>query len=418
MRTRVSALCLALALFGELSPVWAIAAAPTSAAPARAAAQADSAETPAAPTPSQFLAQAGAAYKAQPDASTFGEFLRVFKGMLVQPAIAKAPAAAIVKANPILIELGVKVVDAGSGRLWTFPRVQHTREVIAQWNDVKTVTTFTGRRRRIKHVSYITTPRLHSLIIPTEVTVKDARFIGGEEGARFLVLVGDEAGSKLWLHAFRTENGLLVDAPNHFDSIPSFLTNNVSGRVSFRGSDLIFNVGRVVPAEGAQPTQLPEAESSTYRFWVKLTDTGYQLQKYVPDIVQFSTVRQFLEALANNRTDIARSMVADSKLLSIPKYVGVRGPSSTFRVVQMASPPSGAPRYRIITSQKDDLIFEIAKMKDKPIVRAIFIASPDTFLQEIGKILPTYDQVVPPTPSAPTDTTAADAKHPQKTPVQ
>jgi hypothetical protein len=74
----------------------------------------------------------------------------------------------------------------------------------------------------------------------------------------------------------------------------------------------------------------------------------------------------------------------------------------------MASPPSGAPRYRIVTSQRNDLIFEVARIKDKSMVRAIFIAPPDPFLQEISKILPTYDQVVPPV-AAPTDTTAAAA---------
>lgn len=363
------------------------------------------------PTQSQFLAQAQAQFKANPNTGTFAEFLRVFKGFLAQPGMSKTPAAAIIKANPVLSELGAKVIEAGAGRLWIFPRIPYSREVIAQWFDTKATTTMVGRRHKIKRVTYTSISRLHSLVLPGEVTLKDARVLAGDEGARYLVLVGDEAGSRLWLHAFRTTEGQLVDSPNHFDSIPTFLTNNVSGKVAFRGPDLILTVGRVVPANGSQTTQLPEAESSTYRFWVKLTDSGYVLQRYVPDIAQFSTVRQFLEAIANNRTDVARSLLADSKLLSIPKYVGVRGPSSTFRVVQMASPPSGAPRYRIITSQKNDLIFEIARMKDRPIVRSIFIAPPDTFLQEIAKILPTYDQVIPPT-ATPTDNTAAEAKHP------
>jgi hypothetical protein len=51
-------------------------------------------------------------------------------------------------------------------------------------------------------------------------------------------------------------------------------------------------------------------------------------------------------------------------------------------------------------------------MKDRPIVRAIFIAPPDPFLHELARILPTYDQLVPP-PATPADMTAADAKRAQ-----
>lgn len=366
---------------------------------------------PAALQPNPYLQQAGMALQAAPNAQSFAQFMQVLRGMLAQPGMNKMPAAAIIKTNPVLTQLGVKVIDAGAGRVWTFPRINYTREVIVQWFDTKAVTTFVGRRHRIKRVSYTSIARIQNMILPVSVNLKEARIIGGDEGARFLVLVGDEGGSQLWLHAFKSVDGGWVDSPDHFASIPSFLTSNVSGKVAFRGTDMIFSIGRVVPAEGTQSTQLPEADSSTYRFLLKLTDTGYQLQRHVPDVAQFGTVRAFLEALANNRTDIARAMLADSKLLSIPRYVGVRGPSSTFRVVQMASPPSGAPRYRLITGQKDDLIFEIAKMKDKPIVRAIFIAPPDPFLQEIAKVLPTYEQLVPP-PAPSVDTTAAEAKHP------
>jgi hypothetical protein len=364
--------------------------------------------------PSQFLSQAQLQFKNNPNPATFAEFMRVFKGFLASPGVSKTPAAAIIKANPVLSELGVRVTEAGSGRIWSFPRIPHGHEIVVQWHDTKAVVTFVGRRHR-KHVSYSTVSRMQALTLPPSVTLKDARVIGGEEGARYLVLVGDDSGSSLWLHAYKSVDGQWTSSPDHFSTIPSFLTENMSGRVTFRGSDLIFNVGRVVPPSGDQTTRLPEAESSTYRFWVKLTDTGYVLQRHVPDIAQFSAVRQLLDALAGNRTDVAKTLVTDSKLLSIPKYVGVRGPSSTFRVVQMASPPSGAPRYRIITGQRNDLIFEVVRIKDRstppvfsPVVRAIFIAPPDPFLQEISKILPTYDQVVPAAP-APTDTTAAAA---------
>ena len=377
--------------------------------PETGALPADAAAAP--PQPNPYLQQAGAALQAAPSASSFAAFMQTLRNLLAQPSMAKQPSAAIIKANPILAQLGAKVVDASPGRIWTFPRISFTREVIVQWNDTKATTTFVGRRHKVKHVSYTVTPRIQSLVLPTTVVLKEARVLGGEEGARYLILVGDQEGSQLWLHAFRAQEGGWVDAPDHFASLPAFLTGNVSGRVSFRGNDMIFNVGRVVPPSGSQTTQLPEAESSTYRFLLKLTDSGYQLQRHVPDLTQFGTVRQFLDAVANNRTDVQKSLVADSKLLSIPRYLGMRGPFGAFKVVQMASPPSGAPRYRLVSGGRNDLIFEVAKMKNQPIIRAIFIAPPDQFLHEISGLLPTYDQLVPP-PTPPAETNAAaDSKH-------
>lgn len=361
------------------------------------------------PTLSQMLMQAGSMYKASPSPASFAEFLRIFKAYIAQPGAQKLPAAALIRANPILSELGAKAIDAGSGRVWLFPRIASNHEVIVQWQDTKATTVIVGRRRPVKRVTYTTVSRMQSLALPQSIHLKEARVIGGEAGARLLVLVGDGSDGSIWLRAYKSVDGAWVEAPTQFESIPTFLTQNMSGTVHFRGSDMIFNVGRIVAAPGSS-TRLPESESSTYRFWVKLVETGYALQKHVPDVAQFAVVRQFLEAVAANRTDIARSLLTDAKLLSIPKYVGVKGPSSSFRVVQMASPPSGAPRYRIITGQRADLIFEVARVKDKQVIRAIFIAPPDAFLQEIAKMLPTYDQLIPPPP--PVDATAAEPKRP------
>jgi len=378
----------------------------------------DEAVTPVAPL--QYLGLAYGQYKAEPNPTTFQEFMRVFKAFLGQPGIHKTPAATIIKANAQLSELGVRAIEAGSGRIWSFPRIPYAHEVIAQWHDTKATITFVGRRRKVKHVTYTTIARMQSLILAPNITLKEARVIGGEEGARYLVLVGEEGGSALWLHAFKAVDGTWTDSPHHFSSIPSFLTENVSGKVVFRGADLIFSVGRLGSTDADHTTALPEAESSTYRFWVKLTENGYVLQRHLPDLAQFTTVRRFLEALANNRNDIAKSLLADPKLLSIPHYVGVKGPSSTFHVAEMASPRGGIPRYRIITNQKNDLIFDVGKtkfidlgkVKEKPVIKAIFIASPDSFLTEIAKILPSYDQLVPPPIAEPAETAATEAKHP------
>jgi hypothetical protein len=350
--------------------------------------------------PSQQVADAYSAYRANPGTATYGAVVQAFKQLLAQ-AGAKTPAAALIKANPALSDLGARAVDAGAGRVWIFTRALDTHQIVLQWADVKPIVTYVGRRHRTKKVSYATTWRVGSMSLPPTVALNEARVVGSSEGTHSLILVGVDKGSSLWLRRYQQSNGGWVEAPGQFDSIPAFLMNDVSGKVAFRGPDLIFTVGRVVSAkEEGSPSNLPEAPSSTYRFWLHLGENGYVLMPHLPDEQQFYTVRQFLEAIANGRTDVARSLLSDQRLLSIPKYVGLKGPNNAFRVAQMASPPSGAPRFRLITGGKDDLIFEVAKIKGSPVIRAIFIASPDPFLQEIARQLPTYDKVAPQPPPA------------------
>lgn len=364
------------------------------------------------PAPSQLLTQAYDAYKTEPNAVTWAEVMRQFKQLIALPGLQKVPSAAIIKSNPVLSDMGVRALDAGTGRLWTFTKIQANHEAVLQWTNTKSTVTYTGRRHKIKHVSTSVSHHMGSLLVPPTISLKEARLVGGAEPSRFLVLVGEEHGSNLWLQAYGNVDGVWTANPSHFDSIPTFLKEHVSGKVSFRGQDLIFNVGRVVPGKvKGTESNLPEAESSTYRFLVRLTEAGYVLAPHLPNAQNFGIVRTFLEAIAGNRTDQAKSYITDAKLLSIPRYVGMRGPNPNFRVAELAMPPSGASRFRIITGGKTDLIFEVAKVKERQLIRAIFIAPPDSFVSEITAHLPTFDKVAPP-PPAPTDQlTAEPAKH-------
>lgn len=363
------------------------------------------------PPPSQVLQQAFGAYKANPNPAAFTEFLRIFKILLNDPATHKLSAAAIIKANPVLAEAGAKPLDAGAGRVWTFPRMPFNRELIVQWADTKAQVSFVGRRHRIKKVTYATTWRMQSVYVPANVKVKEARVAAGPEGARALSLVGEENGSSLWLHAFKNVDGSWKDSPTQFDSIPAFLTQNVSGKVQFRGTDLIFLVGRVVAAttseSGIKTGALPEADSSTYKFWLRLSENGYVLEHRLPDEEQYRVVLAFLHAVQQSHTDAAKTMLLDSKLVSIPRYVGVKNSSTAFKVVQMASPGGGSFRYRLVTFMKDDLIFDVAKIKDRMLIKSIFIAPADPFLQEIAKNLPQFDKISEPPPPKPADEQAA-----------
>jgi hypothetical protein len=356
---------------------------------------ADQASAPPPATASQALAQAYEAYRAAPTPASLAEVMRTFKHF-VGTAGGKVPAAALVKATPVLQQMGARAIGAGSGRIWTFSKLPENNEVVVQYADSKPIVTYVGRRHRTRRVSYALSWHIGSFILPAGVTLQEARILGTGEGQHSIVLVGSEQGSNLWLRTLKQGGGSWVETAGRLDSIPSFLTKGVSGRVSFRGPDLILNVARVVATRAdSGPRTLPEADSSTYRFLLHYTDQGYVLMHQLPDEAQFGMVRAFLDAIAANRTDVAKSLLGDGRLLSIAKYVGLRGPSPSFRVVQMQSPPSGAARFRLLTGGKDDLIFEIGKVKDRTVIRALFIAPPDPFLQEIASQLPSYEKVAP-----------------------
>jgi len=371
------------------------AAAKASAEPSNGEENEQAQTAPPPPSTSQLLSQAYQAYKSNPQPAGLQEVLRLFK-QLISQAGPRIPAAALIKSTPVLSDMGVKALDALAGRVFVFSRLPDPQEIVMQWPDTKTTITYVGRRHRRKKVTATTTWRVGGFILPADITLSDARILGTAEGKHSVILVGSEGGSKLWLKTFKQTEGGWAETASRLDSIPAFLTNNVSGRVIFRGPDLIFNIGRVVSSKvSGAPSALPEAESATYRFWLHYTDQGYVLMSQLPDEAQFGIVRAFLEAIANARTEVAKSLLSDSRLLSIPKYVGIHGPSPEFKVAQTASPPSGAARFRLVTGGKDDLIFEVGRVKDRTAIRAIFIAPPDPFLQEMAGHLPKFDQVAP-----------------------
>jgi hypothetical protein len=357
----------------------------------------------------QLLTTIFSEYRNNPNPAAQGELIRLVKQLLMQ-AGTKTPAAAIIKSAPVLSDMGWRAIDAGGGRIWSTTRLPDVHELLVQWADSKPIVEYVGRRHRIRKVTYAVTWHLGSLPLPPGISLQDAHLVNGAENSHVLMLVGSENGT-LWLHTFQRTADDWKETASRLDSIPDFLTNNVSGKVSFRGPDLIFTVGRVLPGKVENSTsKLPAAESSTYKFWVHLTDQGYVLLPQLVDEAQFSTVKMFMDAIGSSKTDIAKSLLLDGRLMSIPKYVGLHGASPSFRVVQMSSPPSGAPRYRLVTGDKDDLIFDVIRVKDKSMIRAIFIAPADQFLQAVADHLPTYDKVAPPPAAAEHEQVSVD-KH-------
>lgn len=346
---------------------------------------------------SPALDQALKQYKAAPSDATFGTLINALKSVVAGTGGSRLSSAILVKDNPYLSEFRPRVLDAGAVRLWSFPKAPERAHVLLQWVDSHQQVVGTGRRARVVTSTAL---RLQDFHLPAQITVKDAGLLNSKESGKTLVLAGDNEDGSLWVSAYKLTEGGWQASPAFTSSLPSFLLNNVSGRLGFRGNDLVFNVGKMLlttDSNGAKRL-LPEAESANYRFLVKQTESGYILAPSVPNEDAFITVHDFMQGLQQNRSDVIKSLLVDPHLASIPRYLGLQGKSldSSARVVEMFMPPGRGQRFRLINIGKDDLIFDVAKVKGVPQIKAIFVAQPDAFLQEIAKNFPLYshfDQV-------------------------
>lgn len=344
---------------------------------------------------SAALEQALQGYRAAPGASSFTHVLETLRPLLSQPGAMRYSVANLVKDNPLLGDLKPRVIESSGTRIWTFPRAPERNQILLQWIEKKEQVVQVGRRKRVDVKVFL---HAQNFSLPAHVSAREAGFMVMKDEGRALVLSGDGGNGSLWLSALRAQEGGWHEVPGYFDALPQFLIKNVSGHIGFRGSDLLFNIARMVESTDASGNKilLPEAESATYKFWVKPVDAGFAIVPSIPDPEGFSTVVQFMTAVQQGRTDSTRPMLSDPRLASIPKYLGLHGRplDSAARVVQMAVPPGRGQRYRLTNIGKDDLIFDVAKVKGAPLVKAIFIAPPDPFLQETAKYFPLYARLI------------------------
>lgn len=377
---------------------------------------------PAVPTTKSFysasLEQAVRQYKSAPADTTYAAVINGLKSALAAAGASRLSAAILVKDNPYLADFRPRVVESGAVRIWTFPKAPERAHVLLQWYDSHQQVIGAGRHKR---VVTSTSLRFQDFHLASQINVKDAGILNSKEAGKSMVLAGDNEDGSLWVSAYKlTEAGWQAN-PAFTAALPAFLLNNVSGRVGFRGNDVVFNVGKMLNTTDSNGVKrwLPEAESANYKFWVKQTETGYILAPSVPNEESFVVVHDFMRALQQNRGDLLKTLLVDPHLASIPRYLGLQGKSldSSARVVEMSMPPSRGQRFRLINIGKDDLIFDVGKVKGVAQIKAIFVAQPDPFLQENSKNFPLYshfDQVVVEKKEADAAAAAAAAANPPK----
>jgi hypothetical protein len=208
------------------------------------------------------------------------------------------------------------------------------------------------------------------------------------DSVRALILSGVERNGNTWLHAYRQVGSNWNDSPDLFSGVPPFLLQNLAGKVSFVGNDLIVSVGMPTPLAKVADEVGKGATSSSgtangYRLILHFINGKYVLDGKTGDDGPFAVAQQFATAVAQNRIELAKGWMAEGKLISIPQYAGLLG-HSPLRVMPMASPGNGNSRFRLVSFLKEDLIIDIGKIKTQQLaVKAIYVAPADPLAQKL-----------------------------------
>ncbi|MBP9091002.1 hypothetical protein KBI23_08230 [bacterium] len=403
-------------------------------------------EKPAAAAPAVSLAaanlvQLASDYRANADELSWARYATYLRDLLALPQFASADPAQIIAANPSLSEFKVKVSETGIGnfRVWSFPRIVESHSVIfqtpARTTAVPLPQAVAFREARI--VGGFVPPL--AAVVPSVRAVKSAKGTAVHKltaykqvahpvahtqvasGPKSLVLIGaDRSSGTLWFKGFQLVEGM-PEATELFSSLPAFFTQNVTGKATFSGNDIVLTIQppvvRKEKVEEEKPAGVvkdtvskPVAATSVpgYKVVLKFVSGKYTLAGHVPDDAPFSVALSFAQAVAGAKPELAKSWLVDSKLVSIPKYLGLFGRvSPPMRLLPMSN-AAGASRYRLVTSAKDDLIIEVGRilqpgrLKGQLAIRALFVAPSDAIAQRLSGAM------VMPSGSAPAS--AASAK--------
>lgn len=367
---------------------------------------------------SAALTQAINNFKSHIDEATWQPVVQAIKTALSEPSFVKASPQAILLGNPLLKELGVRIIDGQNIRAVVFPDVIPAKEVLVQWRDIKAPAHKGG-------ASVATTNGITIVNIPSGIVVRDVHYYlpaaaphgkattQAEPVARpvkMLVVAGNQRQSgNVFVQAYKvvassasqgTPSTIsLAEHPEALSNVPGFLIQNVTGKAAFSGNDLVLTIW------GSQPTpykladkadqadkalKLPGSESTAYKVVLKYAGGKYQLEGRAVEDSPYNVVCQFLQALQEGKVELAKCWLADPRLVSIPKYLGLtthKGTSSV-KVVNMAPQTGGGYRFRLITFERNDLIVQVVKIKNNWIIKSIFVAPADPLLQKIAETLP------------------------------
>jgi hypothetical protein len=379
------------------------------------------------------LATLAKEYKDSPDDVSWTKYFTYLRDLLASGDFAQAGAAEMIAANPSLSELHVKIFDAGAknARLWTFPSVNECHGVIfsapGKVTFIPLPLSIVLREGRIVPSTFVG-PAVKPVAVRgkhalAQVTAKHGAsaasraHVARESGAeatggaaiyaagKFLVLIGgDRQSNNLWFKGFKLVEGPLVEAPELFASLPMFFSQNVTGKASFSGSDIVLTVQPpatptakdetekvdvVIQSNGKPMAAKPVPTSiAGYKVVLKYMGGKFGLAGKLPDDAPLSVAMSFCQNVLAGRADMAKAWLADPKLISIPKYLALIGKNTiAMRLIPMSA--GSGSRYRMVTSAKNDLIIDVGrvltpgKLKGQLAVKGLFIAPADPYAAKL-----------------------------------
>ncbi|MBI4533970.1 MAG: hypothetical protein HY711_08475 [Candidatus Melainabacteria bacterium] len=374
------------------------------------------------PATSSALASTITNFKLNPNDVTWSSVSQAFKSWLISTPSAWNDTDTLVKANPSLVDLGVKIINAGAAKVWLFPRISQSHELYIHC--VETKIDPSKGRRRTTHT--ITTPRVQVITIAPSVSITGARVISSSSSnhhldpsqlklpagrrvgksqsktsnitsQRFLIVTGSDQSGTIWLKSYRLGFDGWKEDPYPVSGIPPFLLTNLSGQISLTGSDLVLTInqnGNKTPqAFDTSAHAEPSTGLSAYQLVLRLINGRYTLDGKDIEDSPVNAVREFVAAVLQKRLDIAKGWLVDPRLVSIAKYIGLTAgkETSSLRILGMSCTTPTIYRYRLITYQRNDLIFDVTKSKSWWAIKGIFIAPADPLLQKLAKNLPCYE---------------------------
>ncbi len=353
-------------------------------------------------------------YKEQADAETWGAAWQNFKALVWSCIVKHADCEAIIRSTASLKDIGLRLTAGANVKIWSFPRVTDCQQILVDWKETSypkrpAVVGKRSKARFRKPLSPVVVTKIQAASCPANTQIDDARLIyldrqGDVEGkssksevGSILVLAGSSVKTGLmFLAGYRLYQGTWVPYPEVFSEIPPYLAQNLLGKASFSGTNLVLTVQDAKSKspngqETAGGLERPSiAQSGGYKITFRLFENHYVLDNrlsvdFAADPAAAIAV-QFAQAVQNGRIDLVKAWLSDAQLASLPGYLGLYNKQSpAFKLVRMTT-QGGATRFRLVTFGKDDLILDIGKNKNQWLIKGLFIAPVDPLAKTLAGI--------------------------------
>jgi hypothetical protein len=344
------------------------------------------------------------AFQSANDAARWQTCWKNFVTLISQCVTKHTDPGTVTKGISSLTELGLTFADSGNVKVWSFPKVAESDQILVMWQDAVAgpVTVVRGKSGRVlrRATPPVVVSRLQAIGCPAGTSVSSARLIAraasttagssqNRSAGKALIVLGlERKTASVWLTGYKLSDGRWAPCPEVFSGVPPFLIQNLQGKVAFSGNNLVIQLEAPRPSTASGADDADKANGGGYKISLIFTGDHYALDSKNGLDPATTVAMQFVQALQAGRMDVVKAWLVDPKLASIPGYLGLysRGASApAFKLVPMVTPANtGIARFRLVTFDRDDLIMDIGKLKAQWAVKALFIAPSDPLAKRIA----------------------------------